>query len=98
MILTCPNCNEEQPFSVVDSRQTKEMVRRRRKCDYCGVRISTLEIRVEGLVELFDELPKMTNKLRSILDPDGNILNQLSHYTTRPDLKNEGNPVIRIAE
>ena len=39
--MNCPLCKGET--DVIDSRPTKNMIRRRRKCQSCGHRFSTVE-------------------------------------------------------
>ena len=41
--MKCPNCQSLNVF-VLDSRPQEGMVRRRRECDSCGTRFSTVEI------------------------------------------------------
>lgn len=41
--MNCPKCKSER-ISVIDSRPATDLVRRRRKCDDCGARFSTVEI------------------------------------------------------
>ncbi len=41
--LTCSNCGKTD-FSVIDSRPNDAGIRRRRKCNFCGDRITTIKI------------------------------------------------------
>lgn len=40
--MTCPECKSNQ-LVVIDSREYKNGIRRRRKCQSCGARFSTFE-------------------------------------------------------
>lgn len=45
--MKCPNGHDMS--IVVDSRSTRKGIRRRRKCEACGARYSTLEVLAEDL-------------------------------------------------
>ena len=71
--MNCPKCRNHET-SVVDSRATDTDVRRRRECDYCNERFSTLEILADS-VELvaalrlhstLSKIEKKMNRLRKI--------------------------------
>ena len=39
--MTCPNCGGH--LRVIETREIKQSVRRRRRCEECGVRVTTYE-------------------------------------------------------
>lgn len=49
--MKCPNCESKNVF-VVESRPQAGVVRRRRECDDCGTRFSTVEIMADDHVHL----------------------------------------------
>lgn len=49
--MKCPNCQSLNVF-VLDSRPQEGMVRRRRGCDSCGTRFSTVEIMADDHAHL----------------------------------------------
>lgn len=42
--MKCKNCGAENNWAVIDTRDSGNMIRRRRKCQMCGQRITTYEI------------------------------------------------------
>lgn len=65
--MNCPKCNHKQT-SVIDSRPLSYGTYRRRKCDFCHERFSTVEEEVEA---------KRNVKEKSILQQLRNIVYQL---------------------
>lgn len=65
--MNCPNCKSNQTF-IVDSRACGNSTRRRRECEGCGERWSTLEISVEEHLKLVASNKQMQSTLARIQD------------------------------
>jgi transcriptional regulator NrdR family protein len=65
--VNCPKCGSDN-FLVADCRQRKDYISRRRWCQNCGHRFSTVEVTVEQLeemkrkVRLFNTISKVVEK------------------------------------
>jgi len=46
VLQTCPNCKEDRLITI-ESRKTKDSTRRRKRCEFCGYRITTHEVNEE---------------------------------------------------
>lgn len=54
----CPDC--DSPTAVKDSRKCAEGIRRRRRCDACGVRFTTFEHRSLDTEDVIHQLGNLT--------------------------------------
>lgn len=64
--MNCPNCQTTKS-ETIDSRDSGQWTRRRRRCCKCGVRWSTYEIHAEKVDELMK--PSEDKKLRALIEP-----------------------------
>ena len=60
--LQCPNCGYERT-EVVDTRETKLHVRRRRLCLKCNKKFTTREMRSEVQVQVQTKVPPLPRKI-----------------------------------
>lgn len=67
--MKCPNCGGEQ-FVVIDCRQRKSYIRRRRYCQGCKQRFSTVEVTDEQLEEM-KRKTRLSNTILKVVENYG---------------------------
>jgi len=61
----CENCGK-YGMSVCDSREKDELIRRRRKCVYCGATFRTMELKIEEYEEMQKELQGLHSFIKDL--------------------------------
>lgn len=83
---TCPNCSSTNN-SVKDSRETKHGRRRRRLCNKCGHKWSTMEIRAQEAIRMLEKIEIFEEKLQQHgLDLD-DMINAVEVFATMMQTK-----------
>lgn len=68
--VVCAACGGQR-VRVIDSRHTREHIRRRRHCELCGHRWSTYEIPAERYAQLLEDAHPMWDGLHWSIDEEG---------------------------
>ena len=81
--MTCPRCHGVT--RVVDSREARESVRRRRACRACGHRFTSHEVAAEHVAADRERVAAALRQLAVTLDATAELLRQTSDLLTTPE-------------
>jgi DNA-directed RNA polymerase subunit M/transcription elongation factor TFIIS len=81
----CPKCSELSVF-IIDSRKTKDGIRRRKKCESCGYRYTTREI-LDKTYQQLVESQRIVTKVQNLFGgkqvmKNSHTCEQCSHWSS----------------